>query len=669
MSPQNRYVGMGDVLFVLISLPLAILGLGWLAFVTDLSIIRENGLMFLILAALIYIFSRLNYYFLVQIRSDRTGSSDGSLAGAIEWSGIFLFGPSILWLSVINQAIIFLTNWRGNISNSSRWSYLRNFSMNLSVTTIASLAALSIYQRWGGVYPIPGLTLQSLLLALTALTIYFLISVLLWLGYLAYGVWIQVRLTQSDTFAPLLRFIVLALVLPFLALPFSILLAGLYSQSGIEIYLFFVIGLFLVAIITRRLSWAVESSRQTSRQLEQLEQLGRNLLRTTPDISTLENLLHEFVPRMFPAGRVILWLEEQGYLHKHPEEWKIDIQPIWYWVKGQNEAASFHSGEALPWMDRYQDHRPVVLAPIFEMGRNEPVGCIYIELHKLSQPWHTKALESLFPAIHSLADQIVSTLHQEEIYYETLEYQKAVQELEFAGRIQESFLPKEVPLLPDWELAVTLLPVRNTSGDYFDFIPLENGKIGILIADVADKGLGAALYMALSRTLIRTYALEYGDRPDLVFFSTNERILRDARANLFVTAFYGVLDQESGTLTYCNAGHNPPFLMSHRSGNNITALTITGMPLGVDEDVYWKQETINIAPGDVLLLYTDGIPDAQNFEGAFFKETKLIEVAASMADSSAQEIQKAVLNSIEAFVGDAQQFDDITLIVLMRNQD
>ncbi len=141
----------------------------------------------------------------------------------------------------------------------------------------------------------------------------------------------------------------------------------------------------------------------------------------------------------------------------------------------------------------------------------------------MAQPWDRQALIALFPAVKTLADQIASALHQAQVYEETLAYQRAAQEIAFAGKIQSSFLPNEMPRLQGWELAVTLLPARETSGDYFDFIPLPDGKFGILVADVADKGLGAALYMALSRTLIRTYAIEYLDSlPEVIFFSANE---------------------------------------------------------------------------------------------------------------------------------------------------
>jgi serine phosphatase RsbU (regulator of sigma subunit) len=192
------------------------------------------------------------------------------------------------------------------------------------------------------------------------------------------------------------------------------------------------------------------------------------------------------------------------------------------------------------------------------------------------------------------------------------------QELTLAGRIQASFLPNRMPDLPGWQLAVTLLPARTTSGDFFDFIPLNEHKIGIVIADVADKGIGPALYMALSRTLLRTFATQNIDDPHLVLEMTNKRILSDARANLFVTMFYGVLDYHAGILRYCNAGHNPPFLLSASKGRYITELDKTGIPIGIDDSTTWESEQLSISTGDVLILYTDGITEAQNGNGEFF---------------------------------------------------
>jgi sigma-B regulation protein RsbU (phosphoserine phosphatase) len=309
---------------------------------------------------------------------------------------------------------------------------------------------------------------------------------------------------------------------------------------------------------------------------------------------------------------------------------------------------------------------PVVVTPIPDTIDGESIGFIYIELRSLAQPWDLRSLTSLFPAVRTLAALVASALNQAETYRDTLDYRAAIQELEFAGRIQSSFLPKELPSLDGWELAVTLLPARETSGDFFDIFQLSDGRVGFLIADVTDKGLGAALYMALSRTLLRTYALEYDEQPDIVFFSANERILQDAQADLFVTAFYGILDQSTGELTYANAGHNPPFLLSTKNGGTIHALATTGMPIGIDEDSSWTQTTIPINPDEVLILYTDGIPDAQNSDGDFFRERQLIEVVQNNLGASAQDIQASILDKVQEFVGDAPQFDDITLLVIAR---
>jgi serine phosphatase RsbU (regulator of sigma subunit)/DNA-binding NarL/FixJ family response regulator len=247
------------------------------------------------------------------------------------------------------------------------------------------------------------------------------------------------------------------------------------------------------------------------------------------------------------------------------------------------------------------------------------------------------------------------------------DHQKVGQELALAGEIQASFLPGVVPDVAGWQLTARLEPARETAGDFFDFIPLPDGRLGMLVADVAGKGMGAALYMALSRTLIRTYAAEYHVRPDLVLSATNDRILMDTRASLFVTVFYGILDPASGTLTYCNAGHNPPYLLRAQDGGSAQELGGTGIPLGIEHDVAWHQDAVPLAPGDALLLYTDGITEAQDRQQMFFGEERLLQVAQANLGRSARDMQDVLIGEVRSFADDAPQSDDITLMVLVRD--
>ena len=244
---------------------------------------------------------------------------------------------------------------------------------------------------------------------------------------------------------------------------------------------------------------------------------------------------------------------------------------------------------------------------------------------------------------------------------------KMGRELALAGEVQTSFLPRGLPDIPDWQLSVTLKPARETSGDFYDFIALPNARLGIVVADVTDKGAGAALYMALSCTLIRTYAAEYPTQPKRVLSAVNRRILEDTNANQFVTVFYGILDPATGTLVYCNAGHCPPYLISAQDGEDAQRLIRTGMPLGIFEDETWEQGVVQFTPGDVLVLYTDGITEAQNEQGAFFGEDRLLESVKVNLLRPAQDIQDVIMTDVHRFVGNAPQFDDIALVVIVRD--
>jgi serine phosphatase RsbU (regulator of sigma subunit) len=666
MNEQSRLVGTGDVITVLYTLPFALIGLVWLFIASDTVVLFGEWALLTLFFALIVLFTQVNYFIIVEIRSDRYGSSDGSFASVILWTAIFIFGATAIWISVIWSLVNFLINLRVTTSKTERWNLLRNLVMDYAVNVFGILASINLYRSLGGLIPIPELTVRNISIAFLTLSFHLFITFLLWFGYTLYHIGVQRVLSRSRSIRPIVKFFSLSFGLPYLGQPFSILAAGLFVENGIEVFAFFILGLLLVAYLARQLSWAVESSRQQSRQLEKLEQLGRAIINSPPDASALPSILREHLINMFPSSRIEIWLNPDDVLYKNPSDWSSYPESR-DWLLEQSEAYCFLAREMVPWEGSERNHDALVISPIWEVESSRSIGGILLELRSIAQPWDRQSLRSLFPAMQSLADQIASALHQSEIYAQTLAYQNITQELRLAGKIQASFLPNKFPSIPGWQLAMTLLPARETSGDFFDVIELADGRLGILIADVTDKGIGPALYMALSRTLIRTYAVEYDAEPEVVFFAANGRLMRDTRASLFVTAFYGILDPESGTLTYCNAGHNAPFLLKSNGSGEVQFLKITGMALGIEEDATWSQASVEIDPGDVVVFYTDGIPDAQNGDGSFFNEERLVETAESNMSKAADEIQTSIIDKVRGFTGTAPQSDDITLMVLVRN--
>jgi len=266
-----------------------------------------------------------------------------------------------------------------------------------------------------------------------------------------------------------------------------------------------------------------------------------------------------------------------------------------------------------------------------------------------------------------LKARIAASVERKRLRELEIQYSKQMeQELELAWQVQSGFLP-EAPLeLDDWEIAAALRQSRQTSGDFYDLIPLENGQYGILVADVADKGMAAALYMVLSRTLIRTYSLLHPLNPELVLAAVNRRLLSDISTGHFVTVFYGILDPVKGLLKYCNAGHNPPFFFKGTGEPEIRSLMKTGMVLGVLEEETWGQEQIQIDPGDMLVIYSDGVIDARDMNGTPFGIEALVQELKANLGHPAREVQDELIGKLSEFVGNAQSFDDITLITITR---
>lgn len=267
--------------------------------------------------------------------------------------------------------------------------------------------------------------------------------------------------------------------------------------------------------------------------------------------------------------------------------------------------------------------------------------------------------------LKGIADQAAVAIERARLG-EQAEFKKRMDyELGLARQIQISFLPHQPPQLPGYEIASEWRAAREVSGDFYDFIPLHNGRLGLVIADVSDKGLPASLFMALTRTIIRTMA--FGKpTPREALERANDVILADARADMFVTAFYGVLHPESGALDYTNAGHNPPLLYRY-ADKSVTVLTAHGIALGIYPNAEEPQEQIALQPGDMLVLYTDGITDALNQSEKEFGMERLAALIAAHGALSAQALLQQILRAVEEFSAGVPQFDDLTMVVLKRD--
>jgi sigma-B regulation protein RsbU (phosphoserine phosphatase) len=235
-------------------------------------------------------------------------------------------------------------------------------------------------------------------------------------------------------------------------------------------------------------------------------------------------------------------------------------------------------------------------------------------------------------------------------------------ELRLASDIQRSLLPASCPVVPGFEIAAHWRSAREVSGDFYDFLSLSNGRLGIVIGDVSDKGVPAALFMALSRSLVRSGLLGASSPADGLRHA-NRWIMKDTASDMFLTLFYAVLDPANHTLTYVNAGHNPPLLL-YSNEKRYQYLDRHGIALGVKEEAAYGEHTVRLGPGDVLVLYTDGVCEAMNADGALFGEDQVRLLATLHADQPPATIIARLNEAIAGFVGDEPASDDATLIVL-----
>lgn len=248
---------------------------------------------------------------------------------------------------------------------------------------------------------------------------------------------------------------------------------------------------------------------------------------------------------------------------------------------------------------------------------------------------------------------------------ELLEKERMSNELAIAHSIQIGMLPRRSPSVDGWQFAGYYRAATEVGGDTYDWIELPNGEIGMLIADTSDKGVGAALFMALSRAIIRTNALECDD-PVAAIVRSNEILFRDYSNEQFVTVIYASLDPADGHIEIVNAGHNYPLLYSSKD-RQVQTIKTHGTVLGLFPEPPLDPVSIDIMPGDVLVFYTDGLTEATNFQEDYYDEKRVIEMINTNAQRSADEILNAIVQSWQDFIGELPQMDDLTLIVVKRS--
>jgi sigma-B regulation protein RsbU (phosphoserine phosphatase) len=270
-----------------------------------------------------------------------------------------------------------------------------------------------------------------------------------------------------------------------------------------------------------------------------------------------------------------------------------------------------------------------------------------------------------------VADQFALMIENARLTDRVVEQETLRRDIALASDVQRRLLPDVPPRIECADIAASSLPARRIGGDYYDFLELDNGQIGIALADVSGKGVAAALIMSVVQASLRIISSGGDVSPARLVARMNEVVYRSTPSSKYATFFYAQLDRQRRQLQYVNAGHNPPYLF--RAGRRSTAdgaspdieqLSVGGTVVGMFPEMDYEEATVQLNPGDVLVAFTDGVPEAHNLEDEEFGEERLQALVRQTAHLAADDIGARISAEMKKWIQDAEQYDDLTFIVV-----
>jgi serine phosphatase RsbU (regulator of sigma subunit)/anti-sigma regulatory factor (Ser/Thr protein kinase) len=312
-----------------------------------------------------------------------------------------------------------------------------------------------------------------------------------------------------------------------------------------------------------------------------------------------------------------------------------------------------------PIIDRLREDDVQLIVPL--IGQGELLGALYLGQRLSDQPYSTDDRRLLGNLASQVAPAMKVAQLVREQQAEAKERERIQQELQVAALIQQTLLPKELPAINGWHVDAFYRPARAVGGDFYDFITLDENRLGVVIGDVTDKGVPAALVMATCRSMLRGAALKH-DSPSAVLADVNEGLVPEIPPAMFVTCLYAIIDTAAGEVTLANAGHNLPYV---RTSSGVVEIRATGMPLGLMPAMSYEEKSYRLESGDVMVLTSDGITEAHNPDGEMYGFSRLMGRVARRTKE--EDMCNALVDDLERWTGPgSEQEDDITLVVVRR---